>query len=467
IAGLMLLFRLFMSPFDADRWAAALAPLIPLLVIMIGVALTCRRLVHPLAPLPAFVAMIFSAMLMVMVQPLRIDHHNWQLAMVALVMAGLADPDERRGGRTAGLTSAVSLAIGMEMFPYLGLAGAAIALRWVWDGESSVARLNAYGAALAVGTAFGFLLFASTANWAPRCDALTPVWTGAMGAAGVLAVILSRSPFEGRLARLGAAALGGGILAAGFVVLAPQCLSNLEGISPEVKRLWFNNIREVRPVFLQAPASKVPLLANVGIGLIGHGLLLYRLRTDPRLPAALGVAAMALAAALMLMWQGRAGPVAQLLSLPGFAALGVAAGELLFARLSAPLALALLVALTALVGGAGAQWSAKRLPKAKTVKTSAKAADPAKMGRRCSTIPAHTPLNKLTMGKIFTFVDLAPRLITLTRHSSITGPYHRNGDLILDVHQAFRATPERARGIVVDRHHADYVLICPGSPEST
>lgn len=470
IAALMLVFRLFMSPFDADRWAAALAPLIPLLVIMLGVALACRRLVHPLAPLPAFVALIFSAMLMTMVQPLRIDHHNWQLAMVGLVMAGLADPDGRRGGSTAGLASAASLSIGMEMFPYLGLAGATIALRWVWMGTDAAPRLKAYGQSLSIGTALGFLLFASHANWAARCDALTPVWGGAMVAAGVLAAVLASLRLDGRGGRLGAAALGGALLAAGFAWLAPQCLSNLEGISPEVKRLWFNNIREVRPVFLQAPKSKIPLLISVGIGLVGHGLLLWRCRRDDRLAAAAGVALMALAAALMLMWQGRAGPVAQLLSLPGIAALAVGAGEVLFARLAAPVAMGALAVLIMGFGGAGAQWGVRWLPanaSAKAKPGRAKTPDPARMARRCSTIPAHAPLNRLPAAKVFTFVDLAPRLITVTHHNSITGPYHRNGNLILDVHRAFRATPDAARALVVDRHHADYVLICPGSPEST
>jgi hypothetical protein len=471
IAGLMLLFRQFMSPFDADRWAAALAPLIPLVVIMIGVALTCRRLIHPLAYLPAFVALIYSAMLMSMVQPLRIDHHNWQLAMVALVMAGLADPDARRGGWTVGCASAASLTIGMEMFPYLGLAGAALALRWVWEGTASAARLKAYGLSLALGTALGFLLFASNANWVARCDALTPVWGGAMIVAGGLAALLTALPLDGRGQRLAAAALGGAVLAAGFVWFAPQCLSNLEGLSPEVKRLWFNNIREVRPVWLQAPKSKIPLLVNVAIGLVGHGVLLMQRKQDARLPAILGLAAMALAAALMLMWQGRAGPVAQLLSLPGIAALAVVLGDMLFARLGAVWALVGLTLVTVGIGGAAAQWGVRWLPAnataAKAKPGAAKAPDPARMGRRCSTIPAHAPLNRLAPAKIFTFVDLAPRLITLTRHTSITGPYHRNGNLILDVHRAFRATAKEARSIVQERHHADYVLICPGSPEST
>ena len=45
---------------------------------------------------------------------------------------------------------------------------------------------------------------------------------------------------------------------------------------------------------------------------------------------------------------------------------------------------------------------------------------------------------------VFTFVDLGPRLITVTHHDAITGPYHRNGQQIADVMNAFRGEPSQA-----------------------
>ena len=67
---------------------------------------------------------------------------------------------------------------------------------------------------------------------------------------------------------------------------------------------------------------------------------------------------------------------------------------------------------------------------------------------------------------VMTFVDLGPRLITVTHHDAITGPYHRNAQQIVDVMQAFRGTPDHARA-TAERYHADYVLICPMMSEST
>lgn len=55
--------------------------------------------------------------------PMRIDHHGWQLAFTVLMLAGLIDRNWLRGGIVAGVSSALSIAIGMEMIVYLA-AGA-------------------------------------------------------------------------------------------------------------------------------------------------------------------------------------------------------------------------------------------------------------------------------------------------------------------------------------------------------
>jgi len=47
IAGLILALKPFLGPVWAERWAAGIAPLLPLGVAMIAVALTVRRLIAP------------------------------------------------------------------------------------------------------------------------------------------------------------------------------------------------------------------------------------------------------------------------------------------------------------------------------------------------------------------------------------------------------------------------------------
>jgi len=70
-------------------------------------------------------------------------------------------------------------------------------------------------------------------------------------------------------------------------------------------------------------------------------------------------------------------------------------------------------------------------------------------------------------GLVFTLVDLGPRLITVTHHDAIAGPYHRNYQQIVDVMKAWRGSPEQAHAIIHDKYHADYVLSCPYSSTTT
>ena len=79
----------------------------------------------------------------------------------------------------------------------------------------------------------------------------------------------------------------------------------------------------------------------------------------------------------------------------------------------------------------------------------------------CSSAAAFAPIVDLPNATILTPIDLAPRLIVMTGHNGIAGPYHRNGDAILDVFHGFRGTDARLRA-TIDRYDIDYVLLCPG-----
>ena len=135
IAGLILAFKPFVGTATAERWACGLAPLLPLVLAMTGLSLAVRRLIAPWAWPVALIVLMGCTSTMSMYAPLRIDHHGWQLAFLALTVAGLADSKRARGGATVGLSSAASLTIGLEMLPYCAMAGAIIALRWIWDRE--------------------------------------------------------------------------------------------------------------------------------------------------------------------------------------------------------------------------------------------------------------------------------------------------------------------------------------------
>ena len=464
LAGLMLALRPFLGGPDAERWAAAIAPLLPFLPMLFALALITRRLVDVRAVPLALATMFFAASTTGMVQPLRIDHHGWQLAFLAIGLAGLADPDRRRGGIVTGLATAGSLAIGLEMIIYFALMGGTQVLFWVADREER-ARLMAYAASLSGGTAVAFLLFASEANRAAVCDALSPVWLSDALVGGALMAALAMLRVGRWTLRL-ALAVGAGVLVLAFHALAsPQCLERLEGVSPEATELWLSHVREARPIYRHGYETVALILSLPIAGLLGYGLVAWRARGDRDLRRRIAAVALpALTALVLLFWQTRTGPAAQMMAVPGAVAIAFVLAPLAFNAKSALIrvpgtVLAVLLGLGALVPLVVGQLPGK--PKTAAQKRVNIA------NRTCPSLRAMAPVARQPRGLIFTFVDLGPRIISVTRHDAIAGPYHRNSRAIADVMKAFRGDEAQARRIIVDEYRSDYLLVCPNMSTAT
>ena len=483
IAGLKLLFTPLFGGKTAETIAVTVAPLLPMLVAMQAVALMTRRLVSPYAYLLAITFLACSGSVVGMWQPLRLDHHGWQLAFLAWTAAALTDPKPLRSGITLGAATSLSLIIGLEMLLYLATAGAIAVLMWIRDGEPR--RLFAYGVTLAGGCAFGFLVFASEANRLPMCDALSPVWLSAMVAAGVVAILLDCDSPLRLEQRLAVAAVGGAAVAAFFALGWPHCLGRLEQSSPELERLWLSKVREAMPIWRHGWDTAFQTVMLPFAALVGGLAMLHVTNREARQEAALGAEAppppandsraqfirwlaitlLALLGTGLLAWQTRAGPAAQLLSAVGAAAFAwiILAWIMGFRRLLARMAsLALIAFLTvALARGWLSAWINGPPEPQSSYRRAVNIAN-----SRCPTLRAMGPIQAQPRGMVMTFVDLGPRLITVTHHDAITGPYHRNAQQIIDVMRAFRGTPENARA-TAERYRADYLLICPMMSEST
>ncbi|MDQ4086529.1 MAG: AcrB/AcrD/AcrF family protein [Pseudomonadota bacterium] len=462
IAGLKLLFTPLLGGRTAELVAVTMAPLLPMLVALGGLAVAARRLIDPKAFTIALALIACAGSARGMWSPLRLDHHGWQLAMLALMLAALTDPKRARGGVLLGTATALSLAIGMEMLLYLAIAGAVTGLRWVVDRDEA-RRLFAYGVTLGGGCALAFLLFASEANRAPVCDALSPVWLSAVVAAGAVAVLLAMWNPEARLWRMAAAAAGGAAVAVAFALVWPHCVGRLEGADPEVERLWLSRVREAMPVWRHGAQTAAVIVTLPIAGLIGYVLMLWTERRDPqRFILWLAVALPALLAAALLLWQTRAGPAAQLLSIPGATGLAWAVigwlrtQRLMIVRVLGVVAAFLIV--SGLATGYVTQFFPSEVSEYRRLVNIANG--------RCPTLAALRPVALQPRGTVLTFVDLGPRLITVTHHNAIAGPYHRNARQIIDVMRAWRGDEANARATVA-RYRIDYLLICPNMSEST
>ena len=463
IAGIILALRPLIGGPHAEQAAIAIAPMLPLLLLLFSLALTVRRLVDRRAYPLAFVALFFAGSAMGMFMPARIDHHGWQLALLALAFAGLADPKRARGGAVAGIASAMSLWIGLEMLIYLAIGTAATALFWVSDtGERR--RVSTFAAAFGGGTALGFVVFASYANRLPVCDALSPVWlSDALLGSALLFGLALLSPGDWKK-RLVLAALAGGAVVAFHALMWPHCLSRLEGVSPEVQQLWLSHVREARPIYRHGWQTALGVSAIPVTGIIGWLLLAWTKRHDPELlRRILASAAPLLAAALLLLWQTRTGPAAQVLGVAGATALILVAVPWTWGSRFAAVRVLATFLLIVLGLGAAVPFASQFYPVKKKTPTEL-AVD--KANRQCTSLWGMKAVAQQPKGMVFTFVDLGPRLITITHHNAVTGPYHRNGEQIADVMNAFRGSEPQAHEIIT-KYRSDYLLICPNMATST
>jgi hypothetical protein len=522
IAALMLFFRLFTSDGRADELAVAVAPLLPLLVLMLSLAFIARRLASDEHGHGWFIAMLLplcAAMGLSMYMPLRIDHHGWQLALTTVALAGLVDRKWTRGGLIAGVASAASVVIGMEMLVYLAGAGALIALRWIFK-EGAARRLRPYALGLGGTSAIGYALFASNANRAPVCDAISPVWASTLVLSAGTLYALTLLPLRNWIARLLAAAIGGLLIIAFAWINWPQCVTDIYGVSAELQKSWLVYIREAKPIYVQPHTRWVPMIALPAIGFICALIGCWSARRDAeRLWAWATVTLMITFAIALTFWQIRAGPAAQLLAIPPIAWAGWTVAAALFTgrpkqrALAVPAAVILILtcgayyfypravkAVSALTDAANSSGNATSAGNGNGAANMAASQNGVSSGRnqssgasstqlkpanvsaavapkttppstarsevRCRTRPALAPLDQLPPATIFTMVDLGPRLIAITKHSVIAGPYHRNSEAILDVHHAFDGSPERFREIARKRG-ASYLLYCPNFPEGT
>jgi hypothetical protein len=280
IAGLYLLLTPFMGGAAAERWAVGLAPLLPLAILMLALAGALRRLLSPWAYWLAPALMLFAGSALFQFSPLRIDHHGWQLAMLALGVLGIADPQKARGGLTLGIASGVSLAIGLENAALprprrrrdgtvLGAqprrGAAARRLRGELRGHRR-ARLPAVRVERQLAAHVRRLVAGVAVGGAARGRR--------RGGAG-----LAQS---GSLwLRLGAAAVGGALVAGMYAYSWPHCLGRLENVPEELDRFWLSNVREAMPIWRHDTATAVAIATLPAIGLIGYLLMLWRTRREP------------------------------------------------------------------------------------------------------------------------------------------------------------------------------------------
>lgn len=446
------------SALFGEAAALVIVPLLTLGIVVWAIGTLARRTLGGRVAFFACVACTFMPALVMQLQPMRIDHHGWQAAFVALALLALADTRTSRGGTLAGLAMATGLSISVELLPLSGAFAAVLATRW-WRDARLAEGLTSYLQALAIGLAVLFLATRGPAALAPWCDAISPAHlcffaTVALGASIARRLGLTRTAAMAALVASGALGI--------FVVgqLAPHCLAPpFADLHPLVRDYWYVNIAEGQPVW-RRPASEwlpglVPMLAALA------ACVTLWMRTPPRDRTWWAEQATLLAIALVLGLM-----VARSLAFAAVIAavpLGWLVGQLVErlrtarrsgARLAAMLALVLLLVPTAPV-----RALEKLLPGEDTARP-VRLADAA-----CNVRVRAASLAALPEGIVFAPLDLGPAVLLESPHSVVATSHHRAEAAMADVIAAFLAPPEQARQIM-SRHGADYLALCTDLAET-
>ncbi len=437
----------------AEQVALIAVPLLTFGATLWFVGRLAWRLLGPQVAVYACLACGFLPALLFQFQPMRIDHHGWQIFCVALALWALSWREAHRGGVLAGLAMAAGLTISIELLPLAAAFGGVLFLRW-WRDRYLRWWLVAYMQALALGLVGLFLATRGVRDLAQYCDAVSPAHLGffLLAALGTGAVAWStraeRFALAALLALAGAAGLGF------FLLAAPHCAATPFGsLDPLVRDFWYINVAEGQPFWNQRPAQAVPVLIQLLAGL-GATLALWARSLD-WLRHWWRDYALLLGAAILLslfVWRSAAFasaiaaiPLGWLLArlLERFRTAGSLGGRLG--------AIALIVVLLA----------------PSTPFFLERELMPGRFDRQiiqveesgCEIRAQAARLDRFAPATIFAPLDIGPAILVKSRHAVVATGHHRAEPAMRDVIRAFTGPPEEAQRIVA-AHGAGFLALC-------
>lgn len=453
LALVIMLLTPLLGPAGAESTALIIVPMLTLGLILFLIGRLAWRLFDNEVAGLACLCIGLLTPLVFQLQPMRIDHHGWQIFTVALALWGIAHRSAFKGGAIAGLAMAAGATISIEILPMVAAFGGILAMRWFRD-HSQRWWLVAYMQALALSLVALFFATRGIGDLAQHCDVLSPahlgffvltaVGTGAIATARHLPRVLLFLAFAG----VGAT----GLLF--FGLSSPTCLMTpFAALDPLVRDYWYVHVLEGRPLWEQDMAEAVPVALQLAIGLLAAIMLMGRSRDWLR--QWWSEYALLLGASIVLslfVWRSAAF-AAVLAAIP----LGWLASRLLKrvgtgAHIGAKL-LAVLATIVLLLPATPLKLWAMAVP--------ADTQDEPVLVREsaCQIRDSAVALNGLKAGTIFAPLDIGPSILLKSNHAVIATGHHRAEAAMRDVILAFISEPDAAR-VIMQRHGADYVAIC-------
>jgi len=457
IAGMLLVLTPLLGQAGAELAMLLLVPMLALGAILYLVSKMAARFFDDEAVWLSCLACGLVPVLALQVQPLRIDHHGWQIVLAAAAMVALLAPTARHGGWLAGLALAAGLSISVELLPFTTGFAAVLFLRWVFDSDQRW-WLAHFQMALATGLVALFLLTRGIGDLSPYCDAIAPAHLGFFVIVAAGTWIIARLPVPTRPVLLSCFAVAGLVAFGLFVYAAPACISAPFGeLHPLVKQNWHANVREGLPIWNQEISAAVPVMAQalVSMAIIIH---LWRKSKDSEHQwwfSYLAMFCVTLATGI-LVWRSMAF-VSLLCAVP----LGWLTSRLIHIlrateQVSRQIGI-IVAAPLLLMPGVPVLLAERLLDQADDAQPGNDAASIRKSG--CE-IERHAGLLRtLPVQTIFAPLDIGPAILLETPHSVVATGHHRANDAIRDVILAFTGSAHDAQTLI-HGHEATMVVVC-------
>ncbi|TCQ27672.1 hypothetical protein [Rhizobium sp. PP-CC-3G-465] len=427
IAGLIAVFGLFLQPEPSEAAALFLWPILLIVPVVIGVAKACSNIGGRQTMMIGLVLIVLSLISNVRFQPGNIDHHNVQLALIALLIAGLTDPlGQRSGHALAGVMAGLAVAVGVETTPLVAIAGIVVALRWAWHGEPMDGAARAFGLSLAATVAAAFLATTPPRLYAMvTCDNLSLGFFTIATAGGLALYLSARSTSRrSRNARILALAASGAVVAAVTVSIAPQCLQNpLASLDPLLKTLWLERVQEAQSIVQMVQAMPSYLGFGFAAGTIAIIVCLIRIWRNDRRELHLVFLALCLPTLAISMLQIRGTTFLNFLSI---FPLSLAVSDLRTRAHHEPKTIGAELAFAGLMlVSIPSVWAVASAAVAKVAGTD----DTVMAGMEqsaCVARDAIAPLADEPAGVVAAASNLGASILRFTHHRVLTAPYHRN-----------------------------------------
>jgi hypothetical protein len=454
IAAVELLLRPLLGVERAQLGAAIVVPMLTLLVVLLTIASMARRLAGVPAALLAAALAPAALGLTVQIQPLRVDHHGWEIAASLIALAATLS-GRRNGGALAGAAMAVALQISLEQLPFAVALGGVLAVRWiVVPDDGARARLIGYAAALTGVEAALFALLHLPSAWgAVYCDAISWPHLMALAIVAIGAFGWTRATFRSWLPRAAGLAGVGLVAALAFRAIPPHCgLDAFSALGPLEKRLWLDHIGEGLPVWRGGAMMAV---CATGFPIVGLACAAFAVRDTRGADREEWIVytAMLLAATAVGILVLRAGALSNALALIPAARATVR----LLPRIQRSGSMPVRV-----IGSSAAilvlsPWAA---PVLAVALLSAPAADDKPAATGCKTPAGYQALASLPPGLFMAPIDYGPTLLLNTPHSVLATGHHRGHVAIAQELTAMIGSDAVAERIVRARG-IGYVLVCP------